>query len=57
MLLGRVNIKLLSKAFNKIILFFLLVIACVKVGKNSDCGEVKCASSGGSDQLMIMILV
>ena len=35
---------------NKIILFFLLVIACVKVGKNSDCGEVKCASSGGSDQ-------
>ena len=45
MLLGHVNIKFSIKVFNKIILLFLLVIACVKVGKNSDSGEVRCASS------------
>ena len=36
--------------FNKIFLFFLLLIACVKVGKNSNYGEEKCQSSSGSDK-------
>ena len=49
-LLRRVNIKFFIKVFNKIILFFVLVIACVKVGKNSDYDEVRCPSSCGSDK-------
>ena len=49
-LLGVSTSKFLSEVFNKIFVFFLLVIARVKVGKNSDYGKVKCQSSSGSGE-------
>ena len=44
-MLDHVNLYFFGKVNSNIFLFFLLVIACVKVGKNDENSESKCKRS------------